>query len=150
MKILFITTSLNPGKDGVGDYTRDLANECARQGHVCAAVALNEQGLSEITRSDISGMTELRFPTSIPWESRIAKAREFVEAFAPDWISFQFVCYGYHPKGILTGVSRGLLQLAAGRKVHVMFHELWIGDDIESSFKQRLLGKVQKFFVLRL
>src|ERR1043165_5259114 len=148
MKILFITTSLNPGKDGVGDYTRDLARECIRQGHTCAAVALNEHGLDAAILEPQSKPRELRLPASMTWESRFAQARKFIEEFNPTWISFQFVCFGFHPKGILWGLQRPLLSLAAGFKTHLMLHELWIGDDCGAPFKQRLLGRIQKFFVL--
>lgn len=32
MRLAFICVSLEPGRDGVGDYTRSLAAECIRQG----------------------------------------------------------------------------------------------------------------------
>jgi hypothetical protein len=43
MKLLFITGCLEPGKDGVGDYTRELATECARRGHAVFLISLNQQ-----------------------------------------------------------------------------------------------------------
>jgi hypothetical protein len=42
MKILFLTGSLEPGKDGVGDYTRLLANECGERGHEVFLLGLND------------------------------------------------------------------------------------------------------------
>jgi hypothetical protein len=42
MKLLFITGCLEPGKDGVGDYTRELAAECARRGHSIFLMSLND------------------------------------------------------------------------------------------------------------
>jgi hypothetical protein len=47
MKIIFLCGSLEPGCDGVGDYTRRLAGELIKQGHHIAAVALNDQYLQE-------------------------------------------------------------------------------------------------------
>lgn len=42
MRIAFSTGCLAPGRDGVGDYTRTLAGECARRGHTLALVSLGE------------------------------------------------------------------------------------------------------------
>ena len=38
MKITFICGSLNPGQDGVGDYTRRLAAQLALDGHECQLI----------------------------------------------------------------------------------------------------------------
>lgn len=43
MKFLFICGSLEPGKNGVGDYTRRLAGECIRMGHDAMILALDER-----------------------------------------------------------------------------------------------------------
>ena len=42
MKFAFICGSLEPGRNGVGDYTRRLAGELAAQGHECLLVSLND------------------------------------------------------------------------------------------------------------
>ena len=42
MRIVFICGSLEPGRDGVGDYVRHLAVAVAQQGHETAAVALRD------------------------------------------------------------------------------------------------------------
>ena len=44
MKLLFLCSSLEPGRDGVGDYTRRLAGECLRQGHEVRLLSLNDKG----------------------------------------------------------------------------------------------------------
>ena len=43
MKIVFLCGSLEPGRDGVGDYTRMLAAEIIRKGHNAAIVALADK-----------------------------------------------------------------------------------------------------------
>jgi hypothetical protein len=40
MRIVFLCFSLEPGRDGVGDYTRALAGELIRPGHEVCAVAM--------------------------------------------------------------------------------------------------------------
>ena len=42
MNLLFVCTSLQPGRDGVGDYSRLLASACADAGHTCALLAIND------------------------------------------------------------------------------------------------------------
>ena len=50
MKLIFICGSLEPGRDGVGDYTRRLAGELIRQGHQIAIIALNYKIIAMITK----------------------------------------------------------------------------------------------------
>lgn len=154
MKIAFITSSLEPGKDGVGDYTRLLAEECVRQGHSCCLVSLNERSLTQISESKIAvdylEILLLCLPISMPWKQRIAYAEKLLALFQPDWISLQFVPYGYQDKGIIIKLRKRLQPLLKGRQLHIMFHELWIGQSTSAKLRERLVGTVQKFFILQL
>lgn len=47
MKLLFLCTSLEPGRDGVGDYVRLLAEACIEAGHECRLLALNDEHLAK-------------------------------------------------------------------------------------------------------
>lgn len=58
MKILFLCGSLEPGRDGVGDYTRRLAGEIMRQGHDAIIIALNDRYIGGSTLDNGSGFTE--------------------------------------------------------------------------------------------
>lgn len=50
MDILFICGSVEPGKDGVGDYTRRLSGELIRIGHEVKILSLcDHQGTSFLT-----------------------------------------------------------------------------------------------------
>lgn len=145
MRIAFLCASLEPGRDGVGDYTRRLAAACASNGHECHVLALNDHHASHCTR-DLTGESCLvrRWPTGQPWPARIAAIRAHLAEFKPDWTSWQMVSYGYHPKGIL---SAELLQLAAAldsRRTHVMLHEIWIGLARSDSYLTRLIGWLQR------
>lgn len=154
MRIAFITNCLEPGKDGVGDYTQLLAQACASQGHPCALVSLSDPYLKHPRQFEIEAdehcLPVLRLPQNIAWDRRITVASDFLNSFQPDWLSLQFVCYGFHPKGIVCGLDEWLYRLVQGRKVHIMFHELWIGEQIGAKLKERIVGKIQRFCVLKL
>ena len=154
MSVVLICGSLEPGCDGVGDYSRELAAELIRQGHDACLISLGDrsvEGIAEM-QQDAGGVpvTALRISDSVPWPRRVAAAREFLERRKVSGISFQFVPYSYSPKGVIRTAVPHLVRLAEGRRVHMMFHELWIGNSVNSSFKHRLVGALQKHYVIRL
>ncbi len=148
MRIAFICGSLEPGRSGVGDYAVSLAAECVRRGRPCRALSLNDRHVSEPAVSEISGVEILRLPGSLPWEERIARALASIQAMNADWVSFQMSCYGFNDKGIIAGLAKRFRRLSAGRNAHLMFHELWIGLPESSGWKDRVVGGIQKFFIL--
>ena len=151
-KIAFLTAGLEPGADGVGDYSRLLARALVRQGHQCLLVALNDQWLTDSSDLTVEGdgLLGLRLPARMEWPRRIELAKERLRTFAPDWISLQFVAHGFQKKGILLFQNKWLARLLQTKSVHIMFHELWIGEDVDKRLKNRIIGKVQKHFVLKL
>lgn len=143
MRILFLCSGLEPGRDGVGDYTRRLAAECVRQGHECRIVSLNDKTAGETSDG-------LRCSGSLPWARRVEQARQWVADFDPDWISLQFVPYGFHRKGLPWRLAHHLQRVIAGRRLQIMFHELWIGTAEGASFKHRVVGALQWLCILHL
>jgi len=154
MRILFFCGSLQPGKDGVGDYVRSLAETCILQGHECQMIALNDPHISETARSvDPAGgakLVSLRLPATLPWPERIKQAAAFRAPFQPDWQSFQFVAYGHHNQGIIWRLARHFQSLFEGFPLHIMFHELWIGMPPEAPLKHRLVGALQRLSIRRM
>ena len=155
MRIAFLCGSLEPGRDGVGDYTRRLAAECVRQGHECRLVALRDRYVSEAVFEDQPSegisLPSLRCGAALSVARRNAAARAFIAPFAPDWISLQFVPYAFHPKGIPCRFARDLREVIAGRPLHIMFHELWIGAGGGAhAWKHRLVGAIQRLCIFRL
>ena len=154
MKILFICGSAEPGKDGVGDYTRRLSGELLRQGHLCVIVAIMDNGvnsiLEEIQEIDLTSVSVLRMPFYKGYQLNCLQAKPWIEDFNPDWISIQYVPFSFHPKGLPFGFGKTLKQLTKGRKVHLMFHELWVGMEKESSIKTILWGFLQKIILKRM
>lgn len=148
MKIAFVTSGLEPGRDGVGDYATLLAEECLRRGHEVVRLALNDRQTSLPVRTEAL----LRLPSSIPWPERAKEARTWLERFGPDCVSLHFVCYGYHPRGLVGRVASHFGTLLRGWEVEVYFHELWIGDDPLARWKDKVMGWLQRrgvFAVLR-
>jgi len=148
MKILFLCGSLEPGKDGVGDYTRRLAGELIRQGHQCGIIAVMDKDVQEIAyeTQDIN-IPVFRLPFKNGFALNSKEAKGWVDAFDPDWISLQYVCFSFHSKGLPFGFGAAVKQLTKGRKLHVMFHELWVGMDREASFKLQMWGKLQRIMI---
>lgn len=145
MKIAFITSCLEPGRDGVGDYTALLAAECERRGHDARLIALNDPHVEDAITS--AGL--LRLSSAMPWRERVEKAADLLSLFAPDFVSLQFVCYGFHPRGIDFKLPSGLRRIIGTSPVHIMFHELWIGAEDGAPLKDRLTGCLQRRLVLR-
>lgn len=154
MKIAFITGCLEFGKDGVGDYTRLLAEECVKHGCKGCLLSLNDRFITKFSQSEIVAdkvrIPMLRLPVNMPWSQRIVYAKNFLTLCQPDWISLQFVSYAYQDKGIVINLSKWLRPLIQGRQLHIMFHELWIGQHLGAKLKERLVGTVQKIFIWRL
>jgi len=143
MRIAFVTSGLEPGHNGVGDYTTLLAAECERAGHATCRVALNDR---EADAADAS-VGELRLHRAVPWASRAAQAERFLAEFAPDFVSLQFVCYGFHPRGFVGSHVGALLRRWP---MHVFLHELWLGDEVGAAWKHRAIGWLQRRGVLAL
>lgn len=144
MKILFFCTSLEPGCDGVGDYTRRLAGECAACGHDCTLIALNDAHVASATDTTSNELRFIRLPASESWPDRIAWAVDHVRRIAPDWVSWQLVAHGFHPRGFLPAAVLQSASSLRGPRCHVMVHELWLGLEAGSSWKHRALGWLQR------
>ncbi len=148
MKIAFLAPSLEPGRSGVGDYTRLLAEELERAGHECVLLGLNDTHGDKQQGS--FGTRVLRFSATDSWRERFTETHQALARFNPAWVSLQFVPYGYHPKGIAWALDRGLPPVLARFSTHVFFHEIWIGCSQHAGWRQRVIGLVQRHLILRL
>jgi hypothetical protein len=92
----------------------------------------------------------LRLTRSATWKKRVEKARAALQEFQPDWVSLQFVCYGFHPKGLTFEFARHVAPLFTLGRGHVMLHELWIGESNGYGLKDRVIGWLQKRSVIGL
>jgi glycosyltransferase involved in cell wall biosynthesis len=147
MRILLLCSSLEPGRDGVGDHVRALARACERQGHTCALMALRDPHVPNDSEAVADGtMPCLRLASLVDYPRAVA----FRQRFAPDWISLHLVAYGLHPKGLLFEAVPKLREIVGPARLHLMLHELWLGNDEFPTWRHGLIGFLQRLSLRRL
>ena len=143
MKIVFLCSSLAAGRDGVGDYVRQLAASCTAAGHVCLLIAAHDRHLAVSSPLHHQG-NEVRFSAGLAWSRRAGLLADLLREFDPHWVSWQLVPYGFHPKGILPKGCFALADVARFWPNHVMLHELWLGLARSDRLRLRLVGTLQR------
>lgn len=119
MRICFVQPSLESGRDGVADYVARLSSELKALGHECFSI--------------------------VPAASGTAAAEAQLSAQPVDWLSLQWVPFGFDNKGmpgwLVDWIDRiGVLV----QRRHWMFHELWLGLSETDSLRYRLWGFRQR------
>lgn len=148
MRIAFLSGSLEPGKDGVGDYTRLLAGACEARGVSCRLISLADFHVDRMVSDKASSIGVVRLPHRMPWSQRRGELGRQLAAFAPSWVSLQFVPYSFERRGMAVRLARDLPAVVAPARLHVMLHETW--TDGAGSWRARLVSAVQRRCVLRL
>ena len=151
MRVAFLCGSLEPWRDGVGDYTRRLANDLQAAGHQVLVIALADPFIDRVVElhQEPGGIAVLRLPKAL-WQARQLQAVQVaLDSFAPDWVSLQLVVYAYDDRGLLRDLGQQLQRLSGTARRHVMFHELWIGAAAHCPMKERLVGWLQRQLLLR-
>ena len=102
--VLFICGSLEPGKNGVGDYTRSLVGSLETLGVKGNIIATHDTDVTEIIEeeqcSEGVSVPVLRIPRDTTKEARTASIVSALRQIGPDWVSVQFVPYSFHRKGL--------------------------------------------------
>lgn len=146
-----ICGSLQPGRDGVGDYCRRLAGELNRLGHEARIIALNDRFVDVAIHEEQNDLETkivcLRLPASFSNAKKLSAALPMVDEFDPDYLSLQFVPFAFQKKGLPLTLPGLLSKLGNDRKWHIMFHELWVGG---CALRDRLLGKWQQLLIQRI
>lgn len=161
MSLVIICGSLEPGADGVGDYSRLLAASCCNLGVPTHLLALNDPSVnapeSQHQQSGGLQLNVLRLPAGLSWDRRLTLADQQLQSWDCEAISLQFVPYAFEAGGLptpLPAVIEALMHpMASGqarRPLHLMFHELWIGLTRTSSLRSRLIGRWQRRLIQRL
>jgi len=145
LRILFVCSGAAPGCDGVGDYSRRLAEELRKRGHFAAILALNDRLVENSPRLLEN---ELRLSASLPWRKRLVAAKKFASEFRPNLWSLQFVGYGFDSRGLPLGLAKRLRHLGGNEIWHAMFHELWV--ERGGGWKFQILSRLQAALVLQL
>lgn len=146
MRITFICGSLNPGQDGVGDYTRRLADQLALDGHDCLLIAINDS----VDAKESTGRTQvIRFKQLLSSPEKRHQALQLIAQWETEWISLQFVCFSFHPKGFIRRLTPFIQQSLGTAKLHIMFHELWVGEQPSLPLKHKVMGLIQRLQMLK-
>ena len=153
MRILFICGSIDPGKNGVGDYTRKLAYGFSDRGVATGILAINEkecEGVVSLTipTNNQQPISALRLSSKRSWKIRRTDAKSFVKDFQPDIVSLQFVPFSFQNKGLPLFLPRWLKGLGEHPlHWHVMFHELWVADSKAHSIREYAMRELQKLII---
>lgn len=147
LKVLFVCGSLEPGKDGVGDYTRRIAVELSKKGHQAQMLSINDKHLQEVFEGQQQFqeivINVLRVPSVYSWKRKLTLAKEWINRFDPVWLSLQYVPFSFDSRGLHFNLGNFLKSISGSRKWHIMFHELWVGMHRQASAKHILWGVVQ-------
>lgn len=153
MNIVFLCGSIEPGCDGVGDYTRRLAEELILLEHKVSIIALNDRYVTNVNQhaeTDAGVLNTYRIPIGFTDQQRCNQARDWVEQINPVMVSLQFVIYSFHKKGLPFDLSNTISRICDGRSVHIMFHETWLGVTKSATFKDKAYGFLQKQIITSL
>ena len=148
MNLAILCGALEPGKDGVGDYSRRLAQACRGAGHNVLLGSLND-AWAQPSEPETDG-PEFRLSQDISWAERAGVTQTKLARFQPDIVSLQLVPYAYHPRGFFGEMVREFTPWAREFIWQIMFHELWLGLNSGDSLKFKLTGWWQKRCALSL
>ena len=152
MKISFLCGCLEPGKDGVGDYSRRLANELHTRGHQVSLIGINDHYLEEGKElQEVQNLVptfRIKGPITRSQDRKLIEKK--IEELDPEWLSLQFVPFAFQKKGLPWFLAPHLKKIGGGRKWHIMFHELWVGMSTTDSLKQKMHGVAQKYIIKQL
>jgi len=156
MRVLFICGSLEPGRDGVGDYSRRLAGELIRGGHGAALVSINDRFVADSAGGKVgeqfdgeTAIPVLRLGRNGLSADGLRAIQAFAHSFGASHCSLQYVPYAFHPKGLPFALGRRL-KCIGPISWHVMFHELWVGFGDRPLLKHRAVGAFQRGIAHRL
>ena len=128
MRIAFIASTREKGKDGIGDYTRRLAGFCRDHGHECEIFPFGKWNL----------------PMGLPeYRDSVARLRGGLEDYHPDVISWQYDGNLFSPRRIFPLFPIPDFSRIAPF-IHLMVHETWEGAYADAPFRKIVKGRLQR------
>lgn len=140
MSFVLVTGALPPGRDGIGDYCRIVAQALAAGGARPALLSLADRDEDEAGED----FPTLRLAAGRPWLERVALAGRFLRDRAAERLFLQLSPYLYQPRGLLGEAAPHLATLLSGYRPLVMVHETWVGELPYHGWKDRLMGPLQR------
>ena len=119
MKICFITGQKESKQCGISDYVELITKELEKLGHQIERYFINKE---------CGQLTDL------------PKA---------DLYSIQFAPYAYANNGMPKTILNFLAKELCSKRVHLNFHEIWVGAYPRASWKEKGIGWIQKRIILR-
>lgn len=108
-------------------------------------MCLGVNDTEESQRLSVDGLLSIiRFLSGNNWSIRLKRIQQLINQVMPDWISLQYVPYGYDYKGLPLSFVHGLSRIHSSARWHFMFHELWVGICQKSPAKHKLIGFLQR------
>jgi hypothetical protein len=154
LRVTFICGNLESGKDGIGDYTRCLATELIRQGHQATIIAIEDRYCKLVMEEEQdhggTSVSTLRLSRNLPLAARKKQLIHYLDEQKTAHISLQYGVFSYHPKGLPWRWHQVFQSLQKERYWHINFHELWLGIPLQSSFKEKIWGRMQRLLILDL
>jgi len=118
LKVCFITGQKESKQCGITDYVELITQELEELGHQIECYFI---------KKDSEELTDL--PNA-------------------DLYSIQFAPYAFASKGIPYQILKGLASKLLNQKVHLNFHEIWVGAYPRASWKEKGIGWLQKKLIL--
>jgi hypothetical protein len=119
LRICFIAGEKNSARCGITDYLELLAQELEKLGHKIDRYLI-KKGYGELNN----------LPNA-------------------DLYSIQFAPYAYANNGIPTTILNLLARKLKNKRVHLNFHEIWVGAYPRANWKERGIGWLQKNLIIR-
>lgn len=150
LNIFFLCGSLEPCKDGVGDYTFKLACELQKLGHNCTCISLYDTHLCMSSSStpffSVKGNVNIyRFDSQSSWLIKVLFIKRLLKSFSKSIISLQYVPYSFGQSGIPIRLALWLPLLGNTFCWHIMFHEVWI--EHRKTIKDTIIAINQKILL---
>lgn len=147
MKLTLICGRLEPGQDGVGDYSRRLAGAAHDRGHQVQLLSISDDvDQDELIADDFRVQ---RFSGLLSRGDHFERIISTIQAWAPEAVSLQFVPFSYQPKGLINHLIPLIESLRVNRLLQVMMHETWVRWDPGAKWKHRILGQMQRLLILK-
>ncbi|WP_309397963.1 glycosyltransferase [Cerasicoccus maritimus] len=142
--ILMLCGSLEPGRDGVGDYTRRLAKALNLSGVKTTMLALADKQAETPAEEVQADVPAIRLPYSASLKQKMEQLAKLIQREQPEHVVLQYVPFSFHPKGLADSLLKALYHELNGLPIHWMCHEIWCGLSTQSGIKERLLGALQR------
>lgn len=143
MNILFITNTLPPVVDGVGDYTLNLAKEFVAHGHNVSIVCKHD----DLERAEDEGFHI--FPIVKKWDKQNAEpVIQLIDKEHIDVVSLQYVPHGFEPHGLPFSLIGFIKKIrGTGTPIFTFCHEVYWkyrGTNIKYLAESLLMALISK------